>query len=117
MANRLTNKRGTRVLAILLVLLALPLSAAALEADEPVVVNMPDLQHCDRDASPLLLDAYYDPTAANRPVLILVHGGSWRSRTKQAWEVMGPEYARAGYTALAINYSLAPPGGGTRFPT
>lgn len=80
----------------------------------PVVVR--DVPYAQHDSKILTLDVYRMQDPAPQPALVLVHGGSWRRRSKAVWSTMGSLYARAGYVVFAIDYRLAPPGGDTRFP-
>jgi acetyl esterase/lipase len=80
----------------------------------PVVVkDVPYAQHGSRI---LALDVYRMQEPGVGPGLVLVHGGSWRRRSKEVWSTMASLYAREGYVVFAIDYRLAPPGGNTRFP-
>jgi len=75
-----------------------------------------DVRYGSRDGTSLLLDVYRPTTGRNHPVLILVHGGSWRSGDKDDWADLAPRYAAEGYTVFVPNYRLAPKGGETLFP-
>ena len=68
-----------------------------------------DIPYGERDGVTLRLDVYRMGDAEKDPVLVLVHGGSWRRRSKDIWSSLGPRYAEAGYVVLAIEYRLAPP--------
>lgn len=57
----------------------------------------------------------YEPTGDTvgaRPVIVLVHGGSFRSGTRTSPEIVDQAntYARQGYVAASISYRLAPNG-------
>lgn len=59
---------------------------------------------------PLLLDLY-EPVgdmASARPLVVMMHGGVFRTGDKQAerFPVWGPALARRGYVAVSINYRL-----------
>lgn len=60
----------------------------------------------------LLLDLYApkSDTAAARPLIVMVHGGSFMAGTKQDADVkfMCVEFARRGYVTASINYRLNP---------
>ena len=47
-------------------------------------------------------------TATNRPVVIWVHGGGFRTGTKAATTTVASEYAQRGYVTLSIDYRLDP---------
>lgn len=80
----------------------------------PVVVR--DVPYAERDGQILGLDVYRMEDAGPQPALVLVHGGSWRRRSKETWSEVAPLYAREGYVVFAVDYRLAPPGGRARFP-
>ena len=52
-------------------------------------------------------------TAAPLPVVLVVHGGSWRSGTRLEMPELSRYLAARGYAVASIDYGLAP---GTRFP-
>ena len=91
------------------------LTAAPSSAEEPVLV-VHDLEYDRKDGEPLLLDVYYTAHVGTRPVVLLVHGGSWRRGDKSDWSKLALRFAGAGYTVLVPNYRLAPRGGSTLFP-
>lgn len=75
-----------------------------------------DVRYAGHDGTPLLLDIYRPTTGRDLPVLILVHGGSWRGGDKSDWADLAPRYAAEGYTVFVPNYRLAPRNGETLFP-
>ena len=44
----------------------------------------------------------------NHPVVVFVHGGTWRKYSKDDFKFVGESFARAGYVTVNINYRLAP---------
>lgn len=94
---------------------ALAVPATSLANDPVVLVR--NIEYYNPDGQPLLLDAYYAAESSNRPVLLLIHGGSWRKGDKSNWARYAPDFVDAGYTVLVPNYRLAPPGGSSWFPT
>ena len=109
------NRKRARNLLVLVALVGGLLAPAQGFASEPILV-VRNVQYGLGDGEPLLLDAYYSPTAENRPVVMLVHGGSWRRGDKSDWARFAPDFVDAGYTVLVPNYRLAPPNGTTFFP-
>lgn len=68
-----------------------------------------DVPYIDDGATDHLLDIYR-PRGAHGPlpVVLYVHGGSFRILSKDSHWVMGLAFARKGYLVLNINYRLAP---------
>jgi acetyl esterase/lipase len=54
----------------------------------------------------LSTDAYLPDAAAAAPVVIAIHGGSWRSGTRSTYKHIGGLLAERGYALLAIDYRL-----------
>lgn len=58
---------------------------------------------------PLRLDFYGGRTAPRpRPLVVIVHGGSWRNGDSTQLPSMARRLASAGYAVAAVNYRLAP---------
>jgi acetyl esterase/lipase len=57
---------------------------------------------------PLLLDVYEpgDQGSANRPAVVLIHGGGWMAFDKSTMRGMGNFLARCGFVAFAVDYRL-----------
>ncbi len=57
-----------------------------------------------------LLDVYYPgkTTKGNADVIVFIHGGSWRSGSKDTYTWLAKNFVRKGYVAVIINYSLTP---------
>lgn len=51
-------------------------------------------------------DVYYG--SAEGPVIIFIHGGSWRAGDKSTYRFMGRSLARQGFTTYVPNYRLYP---------
>jgi acetyl esterase/lipase len=62
------------------------------------------------DADPVRhkLDLYLPKGAKDFPVMVFVHGGSWRSGNKNMYAKIGEVFARNGVGAVVINYRLSP---------
>lgn len=100
---------------LLILALALVASSGSVAAQTGVRVTS-DIRYASRDGEALLLDVYRPTTGRDHPVLILVHGGSWRSGDKSDWADLAERYAGRGYTVFVPNYRLAPRSGDTLFP-
>jgi acetyl esterase len=78
-------------------------------AAPPGVASIVDEQYApEREAR---LDVYFPSTTAarmQRPVVVWVHGGAWISGDKQRVAPYFAQLAAAGFTVVAVDYSLAP---------
>jgi acetyl esterase/lipase len=72
-------------------------------------VHERSLVYVTRDGQPLQLDLY-QPLAAQAamPVVVIIHGGSWRSGNSTQLSAFNHYLAARGYAVAAINYRLAP---------
>lgn len=112
-----TNGSTRRPLRALLVVTVIALSVPVWsEAATQPVSAKPDIVYTHRTEGPLALDLYRPTGSEPLPVLILVHGGSWRRGDKSDWDRAALRFARAGFLVVAPNYRLSPPGGATVFP-
>lgn len=68
-----------------------------------------NLTYIDRDTGPLGLDLYL-PRGANAPVpvVVLVHGGGWRSGERGNLAPLAVRLAARGYAAATVSYRLSP---------
>lgn len=74
---------------------------AAVEVREKIVYSTVG----DRE---LLLDAYVPETAGQRPAVLVVHGGAWRSGNRRQLRFYANALAEMGLVCFAIDYRLAP---------
>ena len=67
-----------------------------------------DIPFANNDGKELLLDLYLPKTTSKekRPGMVVIHGGGWRTGTKQNSGSIAAEYANNGYVAISINYRL-----------
>lgn len=70
-----------------------------------------DVVYATRGAERLLADVYLPAGKDQAPGVLLVHGGAWTVGNKSHMAALGAMLARHGYTAVSIDYRLAP-----RFP-
>ena len=54
------------------------------------------------------MDVYSPQGAANAPMVLFVHGGSWEGGDKDGHKFVGESLARAGYITAVMSYRLAP---------
>jgi acetyl esterase/lipase len=62
----------------------------------------------DADAVRHKLDLYLPKGQKDFPVLIFVHGGTWKSGSKDLYAPLGKLYAKNGIGTVIINYRLSP---------
>jgi acetyl esterase/lipase len=89
---------------------ALP-AAPAREPAAPAVRKHADLAYrTDPAADPTRhkLDLYVPAGARDFPVLFFVHGGTWKSGSKDMYAALGEEFAKLGIGTVVINYRLSP---------
>src|SRR2546430_2772570 len=75
--------------------------------ESPAVVVTRDVRFGTDHAQALLLDVY-QPSGANRPAVILIHGGGFRGGDKGDNATAANTFADAGYVVFVPNYLLAP---------
>jgi acetyl esterase/lipase len=61
-----------------------------------------------RESGELSLDVYSIPSNAARPCVIVVHGGSWKTGTRQELGGLNAYLAKRGFVVASIDYRLAP---------
>src|SRR5262245_58479296 len=69
-----------------------------------------DQAYCDgKEADPIKhkLDLYLPKDVKDYPVMMFVHGGSWKSGNKEMYGVLGALFARNGIGTAIINYRLS----------
>lgn len=59
------------------------------------------------DASGERLD-FFPASRRDAPLLVFIHGGSWRTSDKSNFSFLAPAYTRAGINVALLNYTLAP---------
>lgn len=66
--------------------------------------------HCYRELAGLSLnlDLYLRPGSEHRPLVIVIHGGSWRAGGRGQLPAVNHYLAARGYAVAAISYRLAP---------
>lgn len=112
-----TNGSSRGPLRALLVVAVIALSVPVWSEAAPQPVSaQPDIVYTHRTEGPLALDLYRPKGSEPLPILILVHGGSWRRGDKSDWDRAALRFARAGFLVVVPNYRLSPPGGTTVFP-
>jgi acetyl esterase/lipase len=72
----------------------------------------------DKDADPIRhkLDIYTPKGQKDFPVLMFVHGGSWKSGNKTMYAAVGNTFAKQGIGTVVINYRLSDSKGKAKHP-
>ena len=74
-------------------------------------VEIPDVAYDVRFGERTTMDVYLPPDSrVDRPAVLLIHGGGWRSFSKNVYVDHAIRLADAGYAVAAINYRLVPAG-------
>lgn len=84
------------------------LSAAGARAAEPSDQTIRDVVYASRQEGPLRADVYRATGAGPFPGVLCVHGGAWAFGDKNQVAGIARRLAEAGYTAVSIDYRLAP---------
>ena len=70
-----------------------------------------DVPYDERFGDETTMDIHVpDNAEADRPAVMLIHGGAWRYGSKEDYSDAAERLARAGYVAATINYRLVPGG-------
>lgn len=87
------------------ILLLLAESGAAQETSVDILRNQ---VFVERESGPLAADIYRPHGTGPFPGILVVHGGAWRMGARADLAVIARKFAEKGYTAVAIDYRLAP---------
>src|SRR6476620_4902038 len=82
--------------------------AAICQAAEPTIDVLRNQVFVERDSGPLAADVYRPRGAGPFPGILVGHGGAWRMGARADLAVLAQRLAENGYTAVAIDYRLAP---------
>lgn len=80
-------------------------AAVAVESTVDIVTGV---AYAERDSGPLKADVYIPKGEGPFPGMLVVHGGAWRMGTREQLAGAALFLAEHGYTAVAIEYRLAP---------
>src|SRR4051812_4380356 len=81
---------------------------AICQSAEPTIDVLRDQVFVERDSGPLAADVYRPRGAGPFPGMLVVHGGAWRMGARADLAAFARRLAEHGYTAVAIDYRLAP---------
>jgi len=84
-----------------------PVSAA----DGPAIITHKDLSYFSgepADAQRHLLDLYLPEGKKGFPVILFIHGGAWRSGSKELYGPLAQNFVRRGIGVAVANYRLSP---------
>lgn len=82
--------------------------AGLCRAAEPTVDVLRNQVFVERDSGPLAADVYRPHGPGPFPGILVVHGGAWRMGARADFATIAHALAERGYTAVAIDYRLAP---------
>jgi triacylglycerol lipase len=102
------DERGSIVPWSLVIVAAWGASAAAADPAPAPVKLLAAQTYVERQGQPLRADVYQAAGPGPRPGVLVVHGGAWRAGNRNHLAKAAEALARAGYTAVAIDYRLAP---------
>jgi acetyl esterase/lipase len=84
------------------------LPSSAIDPSVAVRKDIPYTEGAPADAAKRMLDLYLPKGASNFPVLIFIHGGSWRSGDRSNYPALGSRFAKSGIGVVAPSYRLMP---------
>jgi acetyl esterase/lipase len=84
------------------------LPAVPVSSNSDVQANIPYTDGAPADAEKHKLDLYLPRDKKNFPVLVFVHGGSWRSGDRSLYKALGERFARAGIGVAIPSFRLMP---------
>ncbi|MHC0443457.1 alpha/beta hydrolase fold domain-containing protein [Flavobacterium sp. 3-210] len=84
-----------------------PFITIATEKKDKNVNQINDLVYNQIENRELHLDAYFNTSKKANPVVIMIHGGGWRSGNKSQMQVMAQEIASKGYSCFPVEYRLS----------
>lgn len=71
------------------------------------IVVTKDLVYKKTNNSDLHFDLYYKKTKKTQPVVVLIHGGGWKSGNKNQMQFLAQEIAKKGYTCFCVKFRLS----------
>jgi acetyl esterase/lipase len=92
----------------LLLLLAFSVRADAAEGEAASYDRLRGVEYVKRGDEPLLAEVYVPRGEGPFPGILVVHGGGWRGGNRFQLTHAAKALAERGYTAVAIDYRLAP---------
>ena len=80
------------------------LAIAPVSAD---VKEIKDIPYHSLEDRKLRLDGYFNRSAGNKPAVIFIHGGGWKSGDKEMMMPLAQSIASQGYHCFAVEYRLS----------
>jgi acetyl esterase/lipase len=71
-------------------------------------VDFKTVMYANKENESLTFDYYHSQKAGTRPVIIVIHGGSWAAGDSKQLPELNSVLALQGYNVASINYRLAP---------
>jgi acetyl esterase/lipase len=75
--------------------------------DNKEVIQSKDLVYRNVNGRVLHLDAYFKNEKKKQPIVVLIHGGGWKSGNKSHMHYLAQELASKGYACFSIEYRLS----------
>ena len=85
-----------------------PFIKIATEKKQEVLNQSNDIVYKKIESRALHFDAIYSKGNKFQPIVILIHGGGWKSGNKSQMHIIAQEIAKKGYACFAIEYRLSP---------
>jgi acetyl esterase/lipase len=101
-------RSASRTRGILTVGLVMAAASSALAQQSPAIVAQKDIIYCRIDGAALLTDIAYPASGSALPAMLYIHGGRWRSGSKDDIERgLNPQaWAENGFFAMSIEFRL-----------
>lgn len=93
--------REPQMIVLLLALVSVAPAETSFERQFPVV-------YANRDGERLRADFYYPAGEGPFPAVIFIHGGAWRTGSRQNMVLHAEAAAKRGFVAMSITYRLSP---------
>lgn len=73
----------------------------------PEVIEWRDITYINSANGPLHLDVFGPKKSKKAPVVLIIHGGGWRTGDRSQHLPLAVEFAKAGYVAITVEYRLS----------
>lgn len=84
-----------------------PFIKIAQKETNSAVTQIHDITYKSTESRKLYLDAFYNTKISLQPIVVLIHGGGWKSGNKSQMHLLAQEIALKGYACFCIEYRLS----------